>query len=204
MTFSHPKLTAVTARYLSHGIALHLTPKPVKNINFRLKEDGLHVSFWPHVRPERLADLLNERLAWAVAHRRPPATSAPATLWGEPCHFSNLNEKLTTYRHALEEKIPLLQAKWQPIVGKHAKEIRIKKMHTRFGTCNSTQARIWLSLYLPAFSYECTEYVFVHELCHLHHADHSPRFWQAVRDAMPDYQRLHNHLKQQNLRKVGL
>jgi predicted metal-dependent hydrolase len=31
------------------------------------------------------------------------------------------------------------------------------------------------------------EYVLVHELCHLIHADHSPRFWREVEARCPDW-----------------
>ena len=67
-------------------------------------------------------------------------------------------------------------------------------MHTRWGSCNTRAKRIWLSVYLPAYPIECTEYVIVHELCHLHHANHSPAFWQTVASAMPDYRQWHNIL----------
>ena len=90
--------------------------------------------------------------------------------------------------------MPALFAKWQPIVGATANETRIKKMRTRWGSCNTRAKRIWLSAYLPAYPIECTEYVIVHELCHLHHPNHSREFWQAVKAAMPEYRRWHDLL----------
>jgi hypothetical protein len=32
------------------------------------------------------------------------------------------------------------------------------------------------------------DYVIVHELVHMRQPDHSPRFWEKVRAAMPDYE----------------
>lgn len=90
--------------------------------------------------------------------------------------------------------MPELFEKWQPIVGAQAAENRIKKMHTRWGSCNTRVGRIWLSVYLPAYPIECTEYVIVHELCHLHHANHSRKFWQTVATAMPEYKQWHGML----------
>jgi len=116
-------------------------------------------------------------------------------LWGIKQPFTlNHDKKIAYYRQHLSEAMPALFAKWQPIVGATANEIRLKKMHTRWGSCNTRARRIWLSVYLPAYPIECTEYVIVHELCHLHHANHSSAFWQTVATAMPDYQHWHDML----------
>ena len=44
----------------------------------------------------------------------------------------------------------------------------------------------------PAF-----EYVLVHELCHLLHADHSPRFWTEVEARYPDWREQRDYLRRE-------
>ena len=192
------------------GIELHISKKRVKNINFRLKPHQLLVSVPLFISPAQAAQAVMKRVSWAIANHPQvleqykrqqlplaQALTADSTLllWGKEQPFTlNHDEKLAYYRQHLSEAIPALFAKWQPIVGATANEIRLKKMHTRWGSCNTRARRIWLSVYLPAYPIECTEYVIVHELCHLHHANHSAEFWQMVANAMPDYQNWHNML----------
>ena len=38
------------------------------------------------------------------------------------------------------------------------------------------------------------DYIIVHELCHLHHANHSDLFWNEVDKIMPDYRERKNDL----------
>ena len=200
-----------TIQYLSEaGIELQITKKHVKNINFRLKPYLLMVSVPKFISPAQMAQSIAKRLPWAIEnhvqvleqYKRKQNTSSeslvansPILLWSIPQSFSlNDDEKIAYYRQQLSEITPALFEKWQPIVGATANEIRLKKMHTRWGSCNTRARRIWLSVYLPAYPVECTEYVIVHELCHLHHPNHSAAFWQTVATAMPDYQRWHNML----------
>ena len=191
-------------------IELHITKKRVKNINFRLKPHKLLVSVPLFISSAQAALAIEKRVPWAIAnhaqvleqYKRKQIPSKDASianntllLWGVKQSFTlSHDEKIAYYRQQLSEVVPALFKKWQPIVGAHANEIRLKKMHTRWGSCNTRARRIWLSIYLPAYPIECTEYVIVHELCHLHHANHSRAFWQTVATAMPDYQHWHNML----------
>ena len=192
------------------GIELQVTKKRVKNINFRLKPHLLMVSVPVSMSAAQIAQAVAQRVSWAVAnhaqvleqYKRKQHTltesstaNSPLLLWGTAQSFTlSPDETITYYRQKLSDVVPALFDKWQPIVGARANEIRLKKMHTRWGSCNTRARRIWLSVYLPAYPVECTEYVIVHELCHLHHANHSPAFWQTVATAMPDYQHWHNML----------
>ena len=193
-------------------IELKITRKRVKNINFRLKPYQLSVSA-PHYSSDKdLIMALSKRLDWAInqhaqllkrqqqqgVHSQGSKSDnalQSVKLWGKSQGvIMGEAERIEWYRRELQQVMPDLFAKWQPIVGAYATETRIKKMTTRWGSCNTRAKRIWLSVYLPAFPIECTEYVIVHELCHLHHANHSAAFWQEVKRAMPDYKRWHDKL----------
>ncbi|MES2822941.1 MAG: SprT family zinc-dependent metalloprotease [Pseudomonadota bacterium] len=101
-----------------------------------------------------------------------------------------VKEKLITewYRGQLKEIIPGLLEKWQPKVGKKAADWGVKKMRTKWGSCNIEQRRIWLNLELAKKPLECLEYIVVHELIHLHERNHNEHFKTLMDTLLPNWQ----------------
>ena len=91
------------------------------------------------------------------------------------------------YRERLESSIPRLIATWEPFMGVTVKEWRIRKMKTRWGSCNVRKGRIWLNLELAKKPMRCLEYVIVHEMAHLIEPSHNRRFWGILDRHMPDW-----------------
>lgn len=92
------------------------------------------------------------------------------------------------YRHQLKAQIPALLDRWQLIIGKEVEDWGIKKMKTKWGSCNITKRRIWLNLELAKKPLECLEYVLVHELVHLHERYHNDRFKAYMSKYLPQWQ----------------
>ena len=86
--------------------------------------------------------------------------------------------------------------KWEAFLGVQTKERRVRKMKTRWGSCNVKERRIWLSSYLGAYPEECLEYVIVHELCHLLERGHNARFYRLVESCLPDWKERRAKLKE--------
>lgn len=91
------------------------------------------------------------------------------------------------YRDQLRERLPFLLAKWEPIVGITVSQIGIKKMKTRWGTCNIDARRIWLNLELVKKPPTCLEYILAHEMIHFLERHHNDRFRDLIDKAMPDW-----------------
>ncbi len=91
------------------------------------------------------------------------------------------------YRVYLKEEIPRLIKQWEPIMGVQVKEFGVKKMKTRWGTCNIKAQRIWLSLELAKKSPKSLEYVVVHEMVHLLERLHNKRFHGFMDQFLPDW-----------------
>lgn len=91
------------------------------------------------------------------------------------------------YRAELKKQIPALQDKWSKITGLNVNEVKVRKMKTKWGTCNPKQQRIWLNLELAKKAPRCVEYVLVHELTHLKEKHHNKQFEQLLKSYMPQW-----------------
>jgi predicted metal-dependent hydrolase len=96
------------------------------------------------------------------------------------------------YRQRLKELIPPLLEKWQKLLGIQAAEFRVKRMKTKWGTCNQEASRIWLNLELVKKPVHCVEYVIVHELAHLIERRRNNRFVSIMDQHLPQW-RLHRN-----------
>jgi len=103
------------------------------------------------------------------------------------------------YREQLKKIIPQLLTKWQPIVGKQAASWGIRKMKTKWGSCNIAERRIWLNLELAKKSPECLEYILVHELIHLHERHHNDNFLSLMDKYLPHWRQSRDTLKSEPL-----
>lgn len=89
------------------------------------------------------------------------------------------------YRTQLRDRLPGLIDKWEKNIGVKINEIRIRKMKTRWGTCNNRDRRIWLNLELIKKPPSCLEYVVVHEIIHIIERNHNSRFCDLMNKHLP-------------------
>jgi predicted metal-dependent hydrolase len=85
-------------------------------------------------------------------------------------------------------------SRFAPIVGKHPARISVRGMKSRWGSCSHTGSLSlnWKILAAPQY---VIDYLIVHELCHLIHANHSSRFWAEVERVLPEYKEGRKFLK---------
>ena len=98
------------------------------------------------------------------------------------------------YRTELKEVIPQVIAKWAPVVDVEIDEWGVKKMKTRWGSCNIDARRIWLNLELAKKRPECLEYVVVHEMVHIIERLHNDRFKDLMDMLMPQWRTYRDEL----------
>jgi predicted metal-dependent hydrolase len=95
-------------------------------------------------------------------------------------------------RHAAQSLFPQLEACARE-VGVTYRRALIRRQRTRWGSC-SARGTISLNCCLLFQRPEVVRYLFIHELMHTRHMNHSPRFWHEVARHCPDYRRLDREL----------
>lgn len=72
--------------------------------------------------------------------------------------------------------------------------VAVRGQRTRWGSCSSLKVINinWKLLFLPP---ELVRYLFIHELCHTVHLNHSRRYWQLVEKKEPAYKELDAQLR---------
>lgn len=98
------------------------------------------------------------------------------------------------YRQYLKHVIPPLLDKWQKRLGVNVSAYGIKKMKTKWGTCNAEAGRIWINLELAKKSVDCLEYVVLHELVHLTVRRHDDQFIRIMDNCLPRWKTLRAEL----------
>lgn len=73
--------------------------------------------------------------------------------------------------------------------------LKIRKMHTRWGVCNTRNKIITLNSELLKKDISLIDYVIIHEMTHFFEPNHGKNFWNLVSMAIPDYKERRKKLK---------
>ncbi len=91
------------------------------------------------------------------------------------------------YRAELKKIIPKFIQKYEQKMRVKVEEFGVKKMKTRWGTCNAKARRIWLNLELAKKPIQCLEFIITHEMVHLLERNHSKKFYELMDKFMSDW-----------------
>lgn len=105
------------------------------------------------------------------------------------------------HRDALKHAIPELVTKWEPIIGRQVSKWTIRRMKTKWGSCNRESAHIWFNLELAKKNPNCLEYIVVHEMTHLLERNHNERFTELMDQFLPDWRTRRDSLNQSPLKE---
>ena len=142
------------------------------------------------VRPRAQIDLFECARTWrGRAERRGKALRVGTVSLGE-AELRELIERW--YRREAATHLAERVEHYASQLGVRPSRLTIRGQRSRWGSCSGrgTVSLNWRLMMVPS---ALADYVVVHELCHLRHMDHSPRFWAMVASVVPDYrQRRHS------------
>ena len=98
------------------------------------------------------------------------------------------------YRELLRERLPGLISSWEQRVGVRVQNWGIRKMKTRWGTCNQRARRVWFNLELAKNPEVCLEFIVVHELVHILERHHNDMFRSHMDRLFPQWRRIRQEL----------
>ncbi|MGH3943285.1 MAG: M48 family metallopeptidase [Pseudonocardiaceae bacterium] len=90
-------------------------------------------------------------------------------------------------REQLRQRIPALLTRWEPVVERTVTKWSIRRMKTKWGSCNRETGHIWFNLELAKKHSACLEYIVVHEMTHLLERNHGARFTELMDTFMPEW-----------------
>ena len=177
---------------VSAGIAYTLTRRRVRNINLRVRADGSVAAS----APTRLA------VKWVdafVAYRADWVRAAQARAARRAAAEQKQNDALPSKEDALAQITALCRAYYPQFAAACPRgqmpKIAVRDMRTRWGSCSLKTGTLAFARRLCVMPPAAQEYVVVHEFCHFAHPDHSPAFWAAVAQVLPDYKQRQRLLK---------
>ncbi|WP_028117805.1 M48 family metallopeptidase [Ferrimonas senticii] len=90
------------------------------------------------------------------------------------------------YRSHAHSKLREKSARYAQMIGVEPKSVSVKTFKSRWGSCTA-KGDIEFNWVIVMAPNRIVDYVVAHELCHLKHHDHSPKFWKELERVIPDY-----------------
>lgn len=107
----------------------------------------------------------------------------------------------TWYRKRLKEIVPEYIQKWERLTGVKVKDVGVKKMKTKWGTCSQKAGRIWLNFELAKKPVSYLEYIILHEMVHLRERKHNEIFAAYMDKFLPKWRFYKEELNRSPLRQ---
>jgi len=157
-----------------------VTRKRIKTLRLtvRAPHGEVVVSAPPHVRESAITAFVADKAAWIAKHQERIATRPPPLKPGPEAE---------ALREQLKNAAPPLVARWAAAMGLQTPDITVRRMTSRWGTCNTQTKRITLNLELARRDPALLEYVIVHELAHLIERRHNALFYAVMDAHLPDW-----------------
>ena len=103
------------------------------------------------------------------------------------------------YRQQLRTVIPVSITAWEPVLDVSVPRWSIRRMKTKWGSCNRETGHIWFNVELAKKHPDCLEYIVVHEMTHHLERNHGERFTKLMDGFMSDWRARRDRLNESPL-----
>jgi len=117
-----------------------------------------------------------------------------STLTGEARAYYVQAQLAQWYQDHAELRLRDKAERFAPLLGMSPNSIKVKYFKARWGSC-SIHGDVTFNWRIIMAPHRIVNYVVVHELAHLKHHDHAPKFWRSVASVIPDYRECREWLK---------
>jgi len=170
-----------TKKYQNYDINV-IVNKKLKNSYISIDRERSITLKTPHQSQSFIDSLIEEKSSWI--ERQLLKIEGMRPISNEACHSLDF----------LRDRVEYFSQEMQL----DFKELKFKKMRSRWGSCSSLGV-ITLNSELTKVQSELVDYVVVHELAHLVHMNHSRAFHTLVQEYLPDSKALRKELQKVRL-----
>ena len=194
------KNICIVKNFVWKQYTVQITKKNVKNTNVRIKGDNPHMILmsipYDMTYEAGLRTLETPHIRHWLENYERKLKQKPVPTAEEKLQNELEKEKMASvYRDRLLELLPDMFRKWEPILGVRCSKVTIRKTRSQWGSCNTGNGNISISLWLGAYPEECIEYVVVHELTHLLERGHNAHFYGILDRVYPNWKICRERLK---------
>lgn len=169
-------------KYNSETISYEIIRSKIKNLYIYVKEGKVTVKAPTKMKDKLIQEFVNKKAKWI--------------------YNSLKKENDKKEEHIEEEDIQKLKIIVKKYIEKYTKllketpnKVRIRDIKYAWGSCSSNR-NITINQKLANKKEEITEYVVLHEMCHLKYMNHSKDFWNLLENHMPEYKKYRKILKE--------
>lgn len=153
--------------------------KPVRNINLRVRAEGVFASANRRVAASRVDDFVRRRASYIISAQE---RFRVLTDRDNPADSMTDEECMRVLAEVIAEVYPVFER-----MGIAVPQVYMRRMVSQWGSCSPRTGRIGLNRSLAGKPRDCIEYVVYHEFCHFIHPNHSRDFWTLLESVLPDW-----------------
>ena len=183
------------------GMTVTIMRKPIKNMYLRIKPPNAQIVISAPSRMSQaaIARFVTERKPWIEQAQRAMLQARDQQIHegnnpNDPHSFTWNDAIRKRAVQTINAQLPVLLAKWSPIIGREPTHVTLRVMTSRWGSCTPKTGRIRLNLQLGLMDPRFLEYVLVHEMTHLWENGHGEGFQRRMSAYLPQWRQLRREL----------